>query len=79
VRWDARQCEKANIVANKAGGGWDFDTLANEWEKDDLLMWGFEDAELGIFDTPDFAEYDESAADDVEMVECPECGHRFPK
>lgn len=26
-----------------------------------------------------FKEYDESTADDVEMCECPECGHRFPK
>ena len=79
VRWTAEQCEKANIVANKAGGSWDFDILANEWEKDDLLEWGFELEELGIYDNPDFKEYDESAADDVEMVECPECGHRFPK
>ncbi len=22
VRWDAKQCEKANVVANKAGGSW---------------------------------------------------------
>ena len=26
----------------------------------------------------DFAEYDETAADDVKMCECPECGHKFP-
>ena len=48
VRWTAEQCEKANIVANKAGGSWDFDILANEWEKDDLLEWGFELEELGM-------------------------------
>jgi hypothetical protein len=28
---------------------------------------------------PDFKEYDESAADDVEMCTCPKCGHSFPK
>jgi hypothetical protein len=27
----------------------------------------------------DFKEYDESAADDVEYITCPECGHRWPK
>lgn len=27
----------------------------------------------------EFPEYDESVADDVEMCECPKCGHRFPK
>jgi DNA modification methylase len=48
VRWDARQCEKANIVANKAGGAWDFDVLANEFEMGDLLEWGFEEIELGF-------------------------------
>jgi DNA modification methylase len=50
VRWDERQAEKANIVANKAGGGWDFDTLANEFDTTDLLEWGFEPFELGIDD-----------------------------
>jgi len=28
---------------------------------------------------PDFKEYDESLADDVEMATCPRCGHSFPK
>ena len=27
----------------------------------------------------DFKEYDESVADEVEYLECPECGHRWPK
>lgn len=27
----------------------------------------------------EFKEYDESAADDVQYCECPNCGHRFPK
>ena len=48
VRWDAKQCEKANIVANKAGGAWDMDTLANEFELDELLEWGFDKKELDL-------------------------------
>ena len=28
---------------------------------------------------PDFKEYGEDAADGVEMIECPACGHSFPK
>lgn len=71
VRWDARQCEKANIVANKAGGGWDFDTLANGFEMNDLLEWGFEDWELGmgggIVPVPD-AEEDEEAEDETTEI-----------
>ena len=46
VRWDERKCEKANIIANKAGGGWDFDLLANNFEFDDLIDWGFSEKEL---------------------------------
>jgi len=33
----------------------------------------------GIIPPDEFKEYDESIADDVEMIECPECGHIFPK
>lgn len=82
VRWDAKTAEKANIVANKAGGTWDFDILANEFELDDLLDWGFEPFELGLDDSDlpeEFPEYDESVADDVEMITCPHCGKVFPK
>ena len=48
VVWDEKQCEMANIIANKAGGSFDFDTLANEFDLDDLQTWGFSDFELGI-------------------------------
>jgi len=37
-------------------------------------------AELAAEQLPDtWPEYDESAADDVEYLECPECGHKWPK
>lgn len=50
VRWDAKRCEKANIVANKAGGTWDTDILANQFELQDLAEWGFESWELHYAD-----------------------------
>ena len=50
VCWTPKQCEMANIVANKAGGTFDFDILANEFEIDELLEWGFESFELGLGD-----------------------------
>lgn len=83
VRWTPRQCEMANVVANKAGGAWDFDVLANEFDVGNLLEWGFEEVDLGLagFDlsSVEFKEYDESIADEVEYLECPECGHKWPK
>lgn len=38
-------------------------------------------AEREMLYPPDveFPEYDESIADEVEYLECPECGHRWPK
>lgn len=41
VRWDAATARRANIRANKAGGVWDFDTLA-QWDFDELKGWGFD-------------------------------------
>ena len=46
VRWTPRQCEKANIIANKAGGEFEWETLANEFEFDDLIEWGFDEETL---------------------------------
>ncbi len=78
VRWTERQCEKANIVANKGGGDWNFDTLANEFELDDLLDWGFSEFELDIM--PNFEPVgieQQGRLDEKAKVTCPECGHEF--
>ena len=78
---DEKEVEELNIRLNKNTGSWDFDVLANEFELPDLAEWGFEPFELGVNDepVPDFKEYDESVADEVEFIECPNCGHKWPK
>jgi DNA modification methylase len=43
-----REVEELNIRLNKNTGSWDFDTLANEFELDDLLDWGFDKHELDL-------------------------------
>jgi hypothetical protein len=48
VMWDEKTREEANIRANKAGGTWDMDTLANQFEIPDLIEWGFSEGELGL-------------------------------
>ena len=52
----------------------------------DLKLLGFPDDELtrlldsvGALGEVEFKEYDESVADEVEYLECPECHHRWPK
>lgn len=54
VRWTPEQCEKACIIANKAGGDWDMAALELNFKKSNLLSWGFDPAELKEFtdDTP---------------------------
>lgn len=78
VMWDDKTREEANIRANKAGGSWDFDMLANEFEIPDLLEWGFSADELGI--VPDFEPVgveEQGRLDEKKRVTCPECGHEF--
>ena len=82
VRWTPKQCEMVNIKANRLGGEWDFDILANEFELDELLEWGFTkyDLELAGALVPDFEPVDESEQprlDQKAPVTCPECGHEF--
>jgi len=77
-----KEREKLTVFLHKgAAGEWDWDILANEFEMDDLLDWGFAEGELGMvgLGSPEFQEFDENAADDVEMIECPNCNHVFPK
>jgi hypothetical protein len=43
-----REAEELAIRLNKNSGSWDFDALANNFELDDLLDWGFEKRELDL-------------------------------
>ena len=57
--------KELNIRLNKAGGSWDWDILANEFEADELIDWGFEEKELD-FGT-DFESGAEDAGIDLEL------------
>jgi predicted transport protein len=47
-----------NIRLNKNNGEWNYDDLANHFDVDDLLEWGFKDYELG-FEKREDMDYDE--------------------
>ena len=50
-----------------------------DWDLGDL---GFDLADMAKFELPESAngkEFDESCANDVEFLECPSCGHKWPK
>jgi len=51
------EARELNVRLNKNVAEWDFDTLANNFELDDLLDWGFDkhdlDLDLWADDTPE--------------------------
>jgi hypothetical protein len=51
--------------------------LSEMWHDDELAA--LVEEALGAVPDVEFPEYDESVEDEVEWVECPECGHRWPK
>lgn len=69
---------------------WDYGLLPIELDElrsagFDLKLIGFDSVEIpagpgqDLPEGADGTDYDETAADDVAMQECPNCGHRFPK
>lgn len=42
------EADELSTRLNKNSGDWDFDILANQWNPDDLVEWGFLPEELGI-------------------------------
>ncbi len=67
VRWTPHQCERANVIANHAGGKFDWDILANQFDPADLLDCGFTELELGLKEIaePEPKGDGQSGADDV--------------
>lgn len=75
---DERRELVVRLKQNQAG--WDFDMLPNLYEREELLEWGFDDAELGMAFVPDFDPVDESTQprlDQKAPVTCPHCGMEF--
>ena len=66
-----------NRVAD-VGHNYDLEAL-QEFEPEILEEYFFTEELAELEETPniDFHEYDESAADDVKMCTCPNCGHEF--
>lgn len=47
-----KEVEELSVRLNKNVGDWDFDLLANEYDVEDLLRWGFEGKEFGLEPEP---------------------------
>ena len=83
------------VIEAHAGttGQWDWDKIA-AWDSEAVQAWGMDADLLGQWNTdagqlstmlqlqeevPDFKEYDEDIADEVEYITCPHCNMNFPK
>ena len=60
--------KELNIRLNKNTGEWDLDQLANHFDNEDLLEWGFSEDELQFFTADEFID-GETDEDDVPEVE----------
>ena len=74
-----KDAEEYLIRSNKNTGSWDWDILANIFDSDDLLEWGFTKLELGIDDIDYVAGHGEKEIDEnIETEnECPNCGYKW--
>lgn len=68
--------KELNIRLNKNTGEWDFDKLANEFDLDKLIQWGFDEKEFEI-DPLNDEEEGEKVTPEKQPIICPECGHEF--
>ena len=64
-----QQCKELCIRLNKNGGEWDWDTLANVWECEELMEWGFE--------TDDLLDHAPAPKKAKKVKTCPHCGEEL--
>lgn len=64
--------KELNVRLNKNLGEWDFDILANNFEVDDLMSWGFDVSEIGMFkeENSQARDDDYEIPDDIETDIC---------
>jgi ParB-like chromosome segregation protein Spo0J len=68
-----------NIRLNKNTGSWDWDTLANEFDMQELKDWGFQTLDFGVSGEPEdpLIDDDSTKKEEKPLTECPQCGHKF--
>ena len=57
--------KELNIRLNKNSGDWDYDMLANYFDTEELMEWGFQEKELGFFSQPEAEEDDYEIPDEI--------------
>lgn len=74
------EVKEYNIRSNKNTGEWDLDILANNFEQDDLLEWGFLSSEIFLHDLEEDNKEKNSRTEAPlkdDLHTCPACGYQF--
>lgn len=75
-----KEIEEANIRLNKnIAGEFNFDALANDFEIEDLLEWGFEEYEFGVSSDIEEEGEPEDIKESIKLTDvvCPKCDAEF--
>ncbi len=73
-----KDIDELNIRLNKNNGEWNYEILANEWEADYLMEWGFDAKDLGIDSIKHIEELQEEESKNQKTKKtCPNCGHEL--
>ena len=65
-----------NVRLNLNTGQWDFDELANSFDMDELVDWGFSKFDLGTHGSEE-EDKETPRVEEKPLIECPQCGHKF--
>ena len=73
----SEEVDEMNIRLNKNTGEFDYEILANEWEVNDLIDWGFTEHDLQLIIGED--EDKIPSGEKEEGCKCPTCGKKMKK
>lgn len=74
---DEKVMKARTIKDNKSSGDWDYDILANEYDLEDLIEWGFEMKEFDLEGPSDVIEPEDNKEEEQEDNSCPNCGYQL--
>jgi len=74
---DEKEVEELCVRLNKNVGDWDWEILANEFEINDLIDWGFTEKDLEF--VLDEIDEEEDSQEKEESCKCPTCGKKMKK
>ena len=73
-----KEAEELSIRLNRNIGRFDLDVLANEFDLDELMVWGFTERDLQLYmDDPADLIVDDEIQLEHQGYTCPKCGHEW--